>query len=137
AEQYMNIWVCNLTDQFLGYAQTPESDLQGMENSSTNRKTDGVVVTHQAFGSVDDGAFDLDPVFNKGRTATHEIGHFLGLNHIWGDDAGCNGSDYVNDTPNQGNRTQGCPTHPKTDNCGEVIMFQNFLDYTDDRCMNL
>ncbi len=137
AEQYMNIWVCNLTDQFLGYAQTPESDLQGMENSSTNRKTDGVVVTHQAFGSVDDGAFNLDPVFNKGRTATHEIGHFLGLNHIWGDDAGCNGSDYVNDTPNQGNRTQGCPSHPKTDNCGEVIMFQNFLDYTDDRCMNL
>ena len=137
AEQYMNIWVCNLTDSFVGYAQFPESDLQGLENSSTNRLTDGVVVWSKAFGSADDGTFVLDPTFNKGRTVTHETGHFFGLRHIWGDENGCTGSDYVSDTPNQAGSSDGCPTHPKKDICSPVIMFQNFLDYTDDQCMNL
>jgi hypothetical protein len=135
AEQYMNIWVCNLTDQFVGYAQHPESDLEGLENSSTNRLTDGIVIWHRAFGS--GPSFSLDPAFNKGRTTTHETGHFFGLHHIWGDEPDCGGTDYVTDTPNQADRTQGCPTHPKTDKCGQVIMFQNYLDYTDDACMNL
>ncbi len=137
AEEYMNIWVCNLTDQFVGYAQQPVSDLEGLEGSSTNRLTDGVVIWHRAFGSDDDGLFVLDPSFNKGRTTTHEVGHFLGLFHIWGYDTGCIGTDYVDDTPNQGFRTQGCPSHPRADACSEKIMFQNFMDYTDDRCMNL
>ena len=137
AEQYLNIWVCNLTDTFVGYAQFPESNLQGHENSSTNRLTDGVVIWHKAFGSSDDGPFNLDPSFNKGRTATHEMGHFLGLHHIWGDESECVGTDYVTDTPNQGPNTNGCATHPKIDNCGQVIMFMNFLDYSDDDCMNM
>lgn len=137
AEQYLNIWVCNLSDGFVGFAQFPESDLEGLEASSKNRLTDGVVIWYRAFGSSDDGVFNLDPVFNKGRTTTHEVGHFFGLLHIWGDDAGCAGTDHVADTPNQANRTQGCPSHPKSDACSEVVMFQNFLDYTDDNCMNL
>lgn len=137
AEYYLNIWVCNLTDGYVGYAQLPESELQGLQGSSTNRLTDGVVIWHKAFGSIDDGPFSLDPVFNKGRTATHEVGHFFGLLHIWGDEAGCSGSDYVNDTPNQAYRTQGCPSHPRSDACSNKVMFQNFLDYTDDNCMNL
>lgn len=137
AEEYMNIWVCNLGDDYVGYAQMPESTLQGMENSSTNRLTDGIVIWYKAFGSSDDGPFNLDPVFDKGRTASHETGHFLGLIHIWGDDTGCTGTDYVADTPNQAGRTSGCPAHPHTDACGQVIMFQNFMDYTDDDCMNL
>lgn len=137
AEEYMNIWVCNLTDNHAGFAQFPVSTLPGMENSSTNRLTDGVVIWHRAFGSEDDGSFSLDGIFDKGRTATHEIGHFLGLNHIWGDDDGCNGSDYVADTPNQGSATNGCPAHPRMDNCTSAVMFQNFLDYSNDACMNL
>lgn len=136
AEQYFNIWVCNLTSH-LGYAQFPESNLPGLETSSKNRLTDGVVIWHRVFGSRDDGAFNLDTRFDKGRTATHETGHFLGLNHIWGDDVGCNGTDNVADTPNQAGQTEGCPAHPRSDSCSDVIMFQNFLDYTDDRCMNL
>ena len=136
AEQYFNIWVCNLTSH-LGYAQFPVSDLEGLENSSTNRETDGIVIWHRVFGSSDDGAFNLDTRFDKGRTATHETGHYLGLNHIWGDDVGCNGTDYVADTPNQGGQTEGCPSHPRSDSCSDVVMFQNFLDYSDDACMNL
>lgn len=138
AEEYLNIWVCNLTDGHAGYAQFPESDLPGMETSSTNRLTDGVVIWHKAFGSEDDGPFQLDRVFNKGRTTTHEIGHFFGLNHIWGDEDACSGTDYVADTPNQArSNLMACPTHPKADNCSQVIMFQNYLDYTNDACMNL
>lgn len=136
AEQYLNIWVCNLTGN-LGYAQFPESDLEGLENSSTNRLTDGIVISYRAFGSVDHGAFNLDARFNKGRTATHEAGHFFGLNHIWGAGSVCTDSDYVADTPNQQGQTHGCPSHPRSDDCSDMIMFQNFLDYADDRCMNL
>lgn len=139
SEKYLNIWVCDLTDDLVGYAQFPESTLlPGLENASNNALTDGVVSWYKSFGSVDDGPFDLNSNFNKGRTVTHEIGHFFGLRHIWGDDSGsCSGTDYVDDTPNQSSGTTGCPAHPKK-TCGDVIsMFQNFLDYTNDACMNL
>lgn len=137
AEEYLNIWVCRLSASHVGFAQFPESDLPGMEGSSTNRLTDGVVLHHTVVGSEDDGPFNLDAVFNKGRTGTHEVGHFFGLNHIWGKEASCNDTDYVDDTPNQYTQTSGCPTHPRMDNCSAATMFQNYLDYTNDACMNL
>ena len=137
AEDYMNIWVSNLTG-VLGYSQFPVSGLPGLENSSDNRLTDGIVIAYNVFGSVDDGPFNLSSKYNKGRTTTHEMGHFFGLRHIWGDDDGrCDGpGDYVDDTPNQGGEYTGCPSHPKV-SCSVTSMFQNFLDYTDDACMNL
>jgi len=137
AENYLNIWVCNLTD-LIGYAQFPEIALPGNDFASSNRLTDGVVIRSRAFGSDDFGSFNLQSPYTKGRTTTHEIGHFLGLRHIWGDDNGaCSGTDYVSDTPNQANATQTCPVHPTASSCGPVIMFQNYMDYTDDACMNL
>jgi hypothetical protein len=137
AEDYLNIWVCKLTG-YIGYAQFPQTDLlSGLENASTNRLTDGVVITYNAFGSDDDGDFNLQSRYNKGRTTTHEVGHFFGLRHIWGDQDGCGSvGDYVDDTPDQDAETTGCPTHPKTA-CNNAIMFQNYLDYTNDVCMNL
>lgn len=140
AEDYLNIWVTTLASSYVGFAQFPVSGLPGLENSSTNRLTDGLVIHYDVFGSVDDGDFDLDPQYNKGRTTTHEMGHFLGLRHIWGDDESeadaCSGTDYVDDTPNQSFSTNGCPTGPRT-SCGSENMYMNFLDYTNDACMNL
>jgi hypothetical protein len=138
SDQYLNIWVLNLSGGFIGYAQFPVSTLPGLEDYlDGTAETDGVVVDYQAFGSIDYGSFDLDPRFNKGRTLTHELGHFFGLRHIWGDQI-C-GTDYVDDTPQQRTETLGCPTHPTTSTCVTTLnkMFQNYLDYTNDECMNL
>lgn len=138
SNNYLNIWVCSLQDGYLGYAQFPISSLEGLEAYQDEiAATDGVVIDHQAFGSIDDGNFTLDPQFNKGRTLTHEVGHFFGLRHIWGDNSNCNTTtDYVEDTPAQNNETRGCPSHPRT-SCNATKMFQNYMDYTDDGCMNL
>jgi hypothetical protein len=137
ADDYMNIWVANITD-FIGYSQFPMSDkVPGLNDSFDNPWTDGVIVYYRCFGSDDDGAFDLDSRYNKGRTLTHEMGHFLGLRHIWGDQNDCNGTDYVNDTPAQNGSTGGCPTGSKTSCNNTHKMYQNYLDYTNDECMNL
>ncbi|MBS1554200.1 MAG: choice-of-anchor J domain-containing protein [Bacteroidetes bacterium] len=138
AEDYLNVWVCNLTG-FLGYTQFPVSTLPGLEGSSNERLTDGIVINYREFGTIDDGPFDLDSRYNKGRTLTHEMGHFFGLRHIWGDGSDCTSTDFVSDTPAQSASTSGCPSHPRLD-CGspqQPRMFQNYLDYTNDACMNL
>src|SRR5207247_111367 len=86
SDRYLNIWVCPLGSSLLGYAQFPGGPAA----------TDGVVILHSAFGNTGTAAAP----FNLGRTATHEIGHWLDLHHIWGDDGtGCFGSDFVADTP--------------------------------------
>lgn len=135
AENYLNIWVTNLTGSYLGYAQFPQTSLQGPE-PPYDRTTDGVVVHYRAFGSIDDGAFNLLPKYNKGRTTTHEVGHFFSLIHIFGDFNDCNTTDFVSDTPVQKDRTFSCPDEP-VEQCGHHVMYQNYLDYTDDACMNL
>lgn len=122
--RYLNIWVCNLGGGLLGYAQFPGG----------GAATDGVVCTHTGFGTTGTAAAP----FNKGRTATHEVGHWLNLYHIWGDDGtGCTGSDQVGDTPNAGGPNYGCPGFPKVScsNGPNGDMFMNYMDYTDDACM--
>jgi len=124
ADQYLNIWVCQLGGGLLGYAQFPGGPAD----------TDGVVILHSAFGTTGTAAAPFD----RGRSATHEIGHWLNLFHIWGDDGtGCGGSDEVGDTPNAGGPNYGCPTFPSV-TCGNGLngdMFMNYMDYTDDACM--
>ena len=132
--RYMNMWVLDLGSGLLGYATFPTgTGISGITGNGT-ATTDGVVMLNSAFGSI--GSATGAP-YNKGRTTTHEVGHWLGLRHIWGD--GTCATDYCNDTPPAQQSNFSCPTHPfKVGICsgnttGE--MFQNFMDYTDDACM--
>ncbi|MCC4771633.1 zinc metalloprotease [Methanosarcina sp. DH2] len=123
-DRYLNIWVCQLGGGLLGYAQFPGGPAE----------TDGVVVTHTGFGTTG----TAKPPFDKGRTATHEVGHWLDLFHIWGDDGtGCAGTDEVDDTPNQGGPNYGSPGFPRIscNNAPDGDMFMNYMDYVDDKCM--
>jgi hypothetical protein len=123
-DRYLNLWVAPLGDDLLGYASFPGED----------EALDGVVVTTSAFGTMGTAR----PPFDKGRTATHEVGHWLNLFHIWGDDrSACTGSDQVRDTPNQASANTRCPTFPRR-TCGNRTngdLFMNYMDYTDDACM--
>ncbi|HQZ25729.1 MAG TPA: T9SS type A sorting domain-containing protein [Flavobacterium sp.] len=145
---YLNMWSLKFTDNtLLGYAQFPDgSSLGGLSASGGPANTDGVVSSYDVFGSSDfGGSFLLAPPYNKGRTMTHEVGHWLGLLHIWGDGGSrdsntkdCNASDFCDDTPISGwenydclTTYDSCPTDPGSD------MTENYMDYTNDECMNI
>lgn len=122
AASYLNIWVCQIGGGILGYAQFP--------GGSAN--TDGVVIDYRYFGTTGTATAPFD----KGRTATHEVGHWLNLRHIWGD-ANC-GNDQVADTPIHTTSNGGCPAFPANSTCGgtsHAMMTMNYMDYTDDACM--
>jgi PKD repeat protein len=130
--KYLNIWVCNLSGGLLGYATFPPSSTNtGLSAPFGTANTDGVVILYSAFGRVG----TVSAPYNKGRSATHEIGHWLGLRHIWGD--GNCASDYCLDTPTQQTSNFGCPNFPHVTctNGPNGDMFMNYMDYTDDACM--
>jgi len=124
-ESHLNLWVCELSDGVLGYAQFPGGP----------SATDGVVIDYRAFGSTGTAAAP----FNLGRTATHEIGHYFNLRHIWGDTEDCSGTDFVADTPNAAGPNYGTPTFPSVtcNNGPNGDMFMNYMDYVDDAAMFL
>ncbi len=117
----LNMWSCNLGGGILGYAQFPGGA----------SATDGVVMDNNAFGSTG----TVTAPFNLGRTATHEVGHWMNLRHIWGD-ANC-GSDLVSDTPTHDSANYGVPAagHRSTCTGTPLEMYMNYMDYTDDRGM--
>ena len=126
-DNYLNIWVCDLSGGILGYATPP---------SSFNNPDDGVVIGYNYFGTLG----TVQAPYNKGRTCTHEVGHWLNLDHLWGSGGNC-GNDNVNDTPTQEEENYNCPAFPHNANsCGTSNssgdMFMNYMDYTNDGCMN-
>ncbi|WP_298238696.1 zinc metalloprotease [uncultured Algibacter sp.] len=116
---HLNIWVCNIGGGILGYAQFPGG----------SPSTDGVVISPQYFGTQG----YVSAPFNGGRTATHEVGHYLNLRHIWGDGR-CRQDDFVSDTPSSDRPNYGCPSYP-TAHCRSNDMTMNYMDYVDDACM--
>lgn len=119
-QEFLNIWVVGNMPyrggNILGYAQFPGGSWA----------TDGVVLDHRFTGTTQ---------YSTGRTATHEVGHWLNLRHIWGD-GGCGATDYVADTPDSDGPSSGCPSYP-TVNCGTADMTMNFMDYSSDPCLNM
>ena len=135
---FYNVWTVKFAASdasLLGYAQFPDqTGLQGIPTSGP-ASTDGVVIRYQSFGSVDKGTFPvMQAPYNKGRTLSHETGHWFGLRHIWGD--GVCADDFVADTPTQRSSSSGCPNSLS---CNDITpaMVQNYMDYSNDACMNI
>ena len=120
-KKYLNIWISNIGGGILGWAQYPAA-------GSIN--TDGIVIDFHHFGTIGTA---VSP-YHLGRTTTHELGHYFNLFHIWGDN-NC-GNDWVSDTPTQEEENFGCKSHPHISCNNSGDMFMNFMDYTDDDCMN-
>jgi hypothetical protein len=118
SKSYLNIWVGTLA-KLVGYSSVP--------GDPTNK--DGIVISNKAFGITKNGIYD------QGRTAVHEVGHWLGLRHLWGD-ADC-GDDGIADTPKQETFTNGCPSEirPSCDNSPNGIMYMDYMDFTNDDCL--
>jgi len=120
---YLNIWVCELGGGLLGFTYTPGNAPNGR---------DGVVIGYQYFGKTGASA-----PYNRGRTTTHEVGHWLNLEHVWGPgNGGCSSDDFVSDTPIQNTSNGGCPSHPSASCSNGGDMFMNYMDYVNDNCMN-
>jgi hypothetical protein len=120
AGDYLNVWVCDISGGILGYAQFPGGPAS----------TDGVVIDYQYYGTIGTATSPFD----LGRTGTHEVGHWLNLRHIWGD-GGCGVDDFVGDTPTSDAPNYGCALGHTS--CGSTDMVQNYMDYSDDACMNI
>ena len=135
--RYLNIWLANLESPLLGYAQFPvSSGLSGLNFPPEPANTDGVVILSSSVGSVA-SPNPLGGSYGLGRTLTHELGHWFGLRHIWGDSGSCSNDDYCADTPDATTSNGGCPT---VDSCPSdglgADMVENYMDYTNDSCMD-
>ncbi|MDZ4844023.1 MAG: M43 family zinc metalloprotease [Chitinophagales bacterium] len=154
-DNYLNLWVCNLKDPnsffglVLGFAYPPDNAPNWPVNAFPADSTlHGVVIHYEVFGRNNPGAVgDLD-LATKGRTVVHEVGHYLGLRHIWGDGLlsilfpDCSADDGIADTPNSGNNSQatGCDTTKNTCTEGNPDlpdMLENYMDYSREECQNV
>lgn len=147
--KYLNLWTVRMggnsnedggLKDLLGFAQFPgNSGLGGLRKYEGSPYTDGVVIAYHAFGDhkKDDGSFVMNTAYNEGRTTTHEVGHWLGLRHIWGDSATCGNDDYCDDTPEATEGHTNCRDYDTciSDSLGKD-MVENYMDYTADTCMD-
>jgi zinc-dependent metalloproteinase lipoprotein len=134
--KYINIWVVEMESGILGIATFPNSSgLSGLNPSNEDAFISGVSVAPFSVGSVFEPNGTCTSAYGKGKTLTHELGHYFGLRHIWGD-ANC-GSDFCGDTPVHRTSNSGVPVHPKSNTCGTADeMFENYMDYCNDIALN-
>lgn len=119
-DKYFNIWVARTSDLISGFGSFPQQ---------VSPERQGIVVHPRFFGP------NNSRVYQLGRVAVHEAGHFFGLHHIWHNNASCAVDDGIEDTPLQQRAYRGCPSHPQI-SCGSADMFMNFMDYVNDECMH-
>lgn len=119
-DEYLNVWIADLGQGITGFASYP---------GQTALNKQGVVIQPDFFG-----INNSDDKYGLGRVLTHEMGHYFGLNHLWGEKGGCEEDDSIEDTPLQAGPYEDCPSYPQS-SCGTSDMFMNFMDYVDDQCM--
>jgi len=133
SDKYLNVWVVPGTSTTpLGWAQYPPAT-DGNPGTTTDSVTDGIIVT---YGTVGLSSLDFRP-YHRGRTLTHEIGHYLGLIHVWGDQQDCFGTDYCDDTPSQSGAVERCPRIRNTCSTPDGDLIPNYMQYSDDTCMHM
>lgn len=130
--KYINVWICEIDDEgTLGFATPP--------GTAVPAASDGMVIAPEFYGNIGTAAQSFPN--DGGRTTTHEMGHYLNLEHVWGpENGGCGEDDFVADTPSQFESNFDCPNFPVTDDCttdGDGVQFVNFMDYVDDECMTM
>ncbi len=135
SNRYLNIWVTTISGGYLGYAEFPIGNYDGLEATDIDERIDGVFIDYRAFGRK---TGTVESPYAFGRTTTHEIGHWLGLIHTWGDTR-C-GTDYCDDTPQAESSNNTVVCSPVYSACRGTLtrnMIENFMDYTVDSCMNI
>jgi hypothetical protein len=154
--RYLNIWVCNTVDAnsffgaVLGLAYPPQGAPNWPPDAfPTDDRVQGLVIHYEVFGFPNPYAVGDYAIADQGRTVNHEVGHYLGLRHIWGDGQGalfggvdCTADDGIADTPNSGNNSQttGCSANKNTcnDGVGDLPdMWENYMDYSEETCQNI
>lgn len=136
SDKYLNVWVTNLSGTYLGYGEFPGAEIDGLELTDPPSQTDGVFIDFEVFGNQTGTA--VNGIYTYGRTLTHEIGHWLGLLHTWGDER-C-GDDYCADTPPTEREYDGDICIDVFSRCNGVRtrnMIENYMDYSPDTCMNI
>ena len=136
SSKYLNIWVTNLGDLYLGYGEFPGANIEGLDARGAPARRDGIFVDYRVFGSQTGTA--VDGIYTYGRTLTHEIGHWFGLIHTWGDEY-C-GTDYCDDTPQieESNSTEQCRiVYSQCNGITTKNMIENYMDYSPDSCMHI
>jgi hypothetical protein len=142
-DQYLNIWVCNILNGLgvLGYAFPPAAAPNWPAGSSTDSSKQGVVIHYEVFGPNNPNATGPLSIADAGRTAVHEVGHFLGLRHVWGD-GDCTEDDGINDTPTMADNSQSAGCSFTKNTCDAATpgdlpdMVENYMDYSTEQCQN-
>ncbi|MCB9263360.1 MAG: T9SS type A sorting domain-containing protein [Flavobacteriales bacterium] len=147
-KKYLNIWICNLntssgSQALLGFAYPPVNTKLWPSSYNKPDNLQGVVIHYEVIGENNPANLDRNK-YNNEKTAVHEVGHYLGLRHIWGDapfaSQGCSYDDYIDDTPNSKQASSGCSKFANS--CNDIQndrpdMVENYMDYSSANCTNL
>ncbi len=136
SNKYLNLWVTTFREPYIGFAEFPYAETVDGLNEEVPEKLDGAFIDYRVFGKK--SGTNTKGLYSFGRTTTHEIGHWLGLIHTWGDEY-C-GTDFVDDTPPTATANNSSFCADGFSRCNGTLtrnLIENYMDYSPDSCMNI